>query len=83
VYFNFLKSAAVQGLIGIDDIIITKLSGASYDSDNGFVVNGGKIAHLDVSGTAVTSGSTATFNSSGTNFYTDKQGQFSLANMFS
>lgn len=83
ITFTFFKGNNAQALIGVDNIVVEETSGLSYDTESGLIVSGGKIAEFNISPTSITAGTTSTFETLTTNFYADKDGKFSLANMFS
>jgi hypothetical protein len=83
IIFTFIKttSGGVLGLIGLDEVVIKKVSGLSYNTDTGINITGGKIARFNVSGSSISLG-TNTFNSTSTGIYLDASGNFSLKDAF-
>jgi hypothetical protein len=83
IIFTFIKTTSgdVLGLIGLDEVVIKKISGLSYNTDAGINITGGKIARFNVSGSSISLG-TNTFNSTSTGIYLDASGNFSLKDAF-
>jgi hypothetical protein len=83
IIFTFIKttSGGILGLIGLDSIVINKVSGLSYNTDTGVDITGGRIARFNILGNAISLG-TNTFNSTSTGIYLDASGNFSLKDAF-
>jgi hypothetical protein len=59
IVFRFTKSTSALGLIALDNIKLDKVSGISYDSNDGLKVNGGNIGGFDIGALKLTGGTSS------------------------